>query len=98
MWPLSVYKLKLAIMASCKSRDKNNNCKDDLYQAETKNFPSAAKEGNLQTKWKNINAVQWRIALILCMLMGLVVWCVFHSQAKIKEGTYFFALLSGKLP
>ena len=98
MWPLSVYKLKLAVMASCKSTDKNNNCKDDLYQAETKNFPSAAKEGNLQTKWKNINAVQWRIALISCMLMGLVVWCVFHSQAKIKEGTYFFALLSGKLP
>ena len=87
----------MVITARCAANDRNNNHDDGSYSKEFKDFPTAAREGTQTRKWKNVNAMQWHIALISFMLMAIVAWCIFYTQAKYREGGNLVALFSGKL-
>ena len=83
-------------MAKCAEKDENNNKDEVSCSKESKDTPSAAGEENQPRRWENVNGVQWRIVLISCMSMTFFAWCIFYTQAKVREGTYFIAFISGK--
>ena len=88
--------MKLVIMAKCAEKDENNNKDEGSCSKESEDATSAPGEGNQPRRWKNVNNVQWRIVLISCMSMTFFAWCIFCTQAQVREGTYFIAFISGK--